>query len=638
MGNKRKSGKSKGEKSKISPINPLHKTNSVTKKKSFFFFFALFLFSILLYSNTINHRYTFDDSIVITENEFTQKGFSGIPDLLSKDMFVGMYGEQLEVTGGRYRPLSLLTFAIEYELFGNKPMVGHLSNILLYGILTVLLFIAIQLISNNIYVALIATMLFASHPIHTEVVANIKSRDEILCLLLALSSMIFIIKFQASRSLFFIIIGLFCFYLSLLAKETAVSFLILTPAAVFIQSRKSLKQVILKTFFPLLAVFVIYFVIRASLVGMPGGSDSSDIMENPFFGSESMAKYSTIFHILGKYFMLMIFPHPLSSDYSFNQIPIRNWNIESIFWLVLYTSALLLSVIFIFRRNLIAFSILFYLVPLSITSNLFFNIGAPMGERFAFMSSVGFCLIIAILINRYALAGASVISNKLLIRTLIILAPIMLIYSWKTIDRNKDWYNNLSLFSSDIKTVPNSAKVHYYYGNTLQNRYLSGNKKEKEKIIEANKAFRKSVMINPKFHWALYNLGLTYKHLGNGDSAIFYLEKVLEINPTHIATQGVLGSIYGQYKQNYAKAIQYLEKSIEYGDLNKSNFHNLAIAYALSGNYGSAELNFKKAIQYAPNDARLNYELGITLQNLDKQEEAQKYLEKAAKLDQNLAK
>jgi len=79
------------------------------------------ILSFLLYVNTLNHQFAFDDAIVITGNSLTQKGTAGIPDLVTKDFFVGIYGEQgMELTGGRYRPLSLVMFAIEMQLFVEK--------------------------------------------------------------------------------------------------------------------------------------------------------------------------------------------------------------------------------------------------------------------------------------------------------------------------------------------------------------------------------------------------------------------------------------------------------------------------------------------------------------------------------------
>ena len=65
---------------------------SKLKNKQVYLIFILCGF--LLYGNTIGHDYTLDDAIVITDNSYTKKGFSGIWDQLSNDQFTGFYGEK----------------------------------------------------------------------------------------------------------------------------------------------------------------------------------------------------------------------------------------------------------------------------------------------------------------------------------------------------------------------------------------------------------------------------------------------------------------------------------------------------------------------------------------------------------------
>ncbi|MFA4852260.1 MAG: hypothetical protein WC599_07050, partial [Bacteroidales bacterium] len=164
--------------------------------------YFLFGFALLLYANSLFNQYALDDRLMITENQFTKKGFNGIGDILSTDSFVGFFGKQKNlVAGGRYRPLSHITFAIEYALFGFNPFIGHLINILLYAFSCLLVYKALLKLfpSGNkhwyLTIPFIATMLFIAHPIHTEVVANIKGRDEILSLLGSFGALYFILKY-----------------------------------------------------------------------------------------------------------------------------------------------------------------------------------------------------------------------------------------------------------------------------------------------------------------------------------------------------------------------------------------------------------------------------------------------------------
>ena len=151
--------------------------------------YIIFIFALVVYANTLVNDYTQDDAIVLTDNMYTQQGFKGIPGLLTKDTFFGFFkkeGKDKLVSGGRYRPLTPIIFAIEHQFFGNNPMASHFINIILFGILCVVLYKVLLLLfvekeykKIQYIIPFFAALLFLSHPIHTEAVANIKGRDEI---------------------------------------------------------------------------------------------------------------------------------------------------------------------------------------------------------------------------------------------------------------------------------------------------------------------------------------------------------------------------------------------------------------------------------------------------------------------------
>src|SRR3972149_7555568 len=154
------------------------------------------ILSFLYYGNTLTHEYALDDAIVINQNLFTKNGISGIQDILSYDTFTGFFGKEKKlVEGGRYRPFSLITFAIEYEFFGLSPHISHFINIALYAFTAIMLFLVLSALFAGyrqkyrfLNIPFITTLIFIIHPVHTEVVANIKGRDEILALLAALGA------------------------------------------------------------------------------------------------------------------------------------------------------------------------------------------------------------------------------------------------------------------------------------------------------------------------------------------------------------------------------------------------------------------------------------------------------------------
>ncbi len=201
----------------------------------------ILLFSFVLYFNTIKHDYTQDDAIVITDNMYTKQGLAGIDEILKYDTFKGFFkkeGKDKLVAGGRYRPFTLIMFAIEWEFFktsqknpdgsikkdgeGNTvyttSTIGHIFNILFYGLTGIVLYLLLlQLLlpgRSEIFaygVAFISTFLFMAHPIHTEAVANIKGRDEIIALLGSLTAAYWTIRAYYEKRLTFVFWRSDCF-------------------------------------------------------------------------------------------------------------------------------------------------------------------------------------------------------------------------------------------------------------------------------------------------------------------------------------------------------------------------------------------------------------------------------------------
>ena len=198
--------------------------------------------AIGLYVMCLNYEYVLDDQIVITKNEFTKKGFSGIIDILTTESFTGYFGEQKNLlAGARYRPLSIVSFAIEQGIFGSNRQVRHGVNILLYALLGLLLFRLLSVLFPNtktdpkwyFTIPFLASLLFIAHPVHSEVVANIKGRDEIMTLIGALAALYAVlVHYRTKKMLWLVLSGVFMF-LGLMAKENALTFLAVIPVTLY---------------------------------------------------------------------------------------------------------------------------------------------------------------------------------------------------------------------------------------------------------------------------------------------------------------------------------------------------------------------------------------------------------------------
>ena len=277
----------------------------------------LFLVAFCFYANSLSNEYALDDEAVIQHNEYVQQGFSGIGKILSTDAYDSYYrlnNSNQHLSGGRYRPLSIVLFAIEHQLWGESPQPRHFVNILLYVlcVLSIFYFLRNCLFKQKPYgedIAFIASLLFAIHPLHTEVVANIKSSDEILSLIFIMLTFIFSIKFRETKKIQHLVIALFCLLLALLAKEYAFTLVFLLPL-LFILYFKEKPGKSLTSSLPYYGIIVLYFFIRIASIGIPHQHRELDILNNPYLFATPLQKIASEFFVLGKYLYMLFFSLP----------------------------------------------------------------------------------------------------------------------------------------------------------------------------------------------------------------------------------------------------------------------------------------------------------------------------------------
>jgi tetratricopeptide (TPR) repeat protein len=217
---------------------------------------------------------------------------------------------------------------------------------------------------------------------------------------------------------------------------------------------------------------------------------------------------------------------------------------------------------------------------------------------------------------------------------------VLFLFSIKTISRNPDWKDNLALFGADINHAPNSAKIHYYYGNDLYQKAMSEKVPVlKQHYLSLSKAeTMRSIEINPQFFHAHYNLSLIYQEEGNADSSIYYLRNVLRIEPKHNLTYGAMGIAFGKMKGEYDSAIYYLKTAVLMNDKDEGSFENLGIAYAMKNDLEHAIPILEKAIALQPKNARVLMNLGVAYDNKGDKQKAQSYFDRAFEIDPSLKK
>ncbi|HMG16206.1 MAG TPA: glycosyltransferase family 39 protein, partial [Saprospiraceae bacterium] len=424
----------------------------------------VFAFGLILYANTLGYSFTQDDAIVIQENMFTQQGIKGIPGILEYDTFYGFFKDPTKlklVSGGRYRPFTLVVFATLHQLFNDTPFVYHFISILLFAFTCMVLYNVLLLLLKTRFsdlqagfIAFSASLLFAAHPIHTEVVANIKGLDETFSLLGSLAALWFCIKAKESNKLKYAWMGAVCFFIGLLSKENAITYLAVIPLALwYFYSEKGVVRFTM----PYLVAVISFLLLRTAVIGVDFGGAPLELMNNPYLkvvGNEYVPfspseKLATIFYTLGLYIKLLIFPQPLTHDYYPRHIGIMSFGDVGV--LLSFLGYILLAIIAfkgLKTRTLVSFSIFYFLITLSIVSNLFFPIGTNMSERFMFMPSIGFCLLLAYGLNLLANKTSSQMNQSLYQKGIMIAGIILLAYSYKSFSRNTVWKDNYTLFTT----------------------------------------------------------------------------------------------------------------------------------------------------------------------------------------------
>ena len=496
-----------------------------------FGYFIIAALAIGLYANTMFHEFVLDDDVVIGSNSYVQKGIAGLPDIFTHDSFAGFQkvekGETV-LEGGRYRPLSMVLFAFVYTIFGADPFPFHLLSILVFALATMVVYHWLRLLFkstiNGEWIAFFTTLLFVAHPLHTEVVANVKSMDESLALLFGAAAMYSMLRAFDTSSKLKMTLAFIFMVAACLSKENAITFLLVAPFSLLLFREIKFSRAITQSL-PVIAGGLLFILIRIAVIGLqPPGLMMQDPLNNPFLewtdnawiACSPMTKAATILYTFGLSVKLMVFPYPLTHDYFPYHIELQSfsspWVLVS---LLLFVAMVGYSIWGILQKKKGAFGIFFFLVTTSLTANVFFPVGVFMAERFLFLPSLGFLM--AIVVWGYELTGQE--KSKLLIP---VFAIIIAIFSVLTVMRNPAWKNNETLFRTDIIHSPNSAKGQNELGTNLLDTALKMEEsvQRKELLNEAYPHFQRALELHPTYYDAYLASGACAYYLGRYDQSV----------------------------------------------------------------------------------------------------------------------
>jgi len=493
--------------------------------------FALLLTAaVAVYANTLVNGFAQDDDIYILENH-------AVTAHALRELFLPNYFSHI------FRPLTFASFSLNWLVTGGHPFGFHVVNLLLHAAVTLLVYLLLRRLlesrSDSGLLAFVSALLFALHPIHTEAVAAVVGRAELLAAGLLLAAWIFHLL---DRPYLCVI----CFFAALLAKESAIALIALVPLCDYARGRmKALPRYV-----SLAGAGVVYL---ALLWKVQGGRLGTVIpfIDNPLVNLPAGLRILNAIRVAWKVLGLQIYPAKLSCDYSYAAITL--YANRHLLWPALAAVCLIGLWLWALYTRRDAWSIAgaIYFTGFAVTSNLFFPIGTIMGERLAYLPSVGFCLAAALLwtaLLKWQQAPA---------RAVLIVALVAL--SARSFLRNRDWRDNFALCSSALRVVPESAKMHaciageyirrgqpdlarteyqtalkiYQFPEALEPFGLLesslGHDLEARRLLESglNLAQKGSL----KYSFAAVNLAAHYIKIGENDKAMAILDETIANSP-----------------------------------------------------------------------------------------------------------
>lgn len=515
---------------------------------------VLALVTFLCFINVAKNGYSLDDNMVTTsEHALVKKGLSGIKEIFTSN-YSAIAGKSFE-----YRPIAILTFAVEYQIWGFNPKLSHLVNLLLYIQLVILVFkVMLRLLPSQVETAFGISLIFALHPLHNEVVVSLKNREEILVALfgfLCFRSLLVHLQTKQKKAL---LASCLFFLLGSFTKLTIDPFAFVVVFSAWYFGMGSVKK--LGIVFGLYCLLSQLFYWTGYAFSAHGFHRTFDLIENPLTQVAFFNRIPAALAILVHYIQLFIWPNPLISYYGLGAVPISGWgDVYFFIGLCIVVCAIVVFVKQVKSRSLLGYGIVMFLFLLATYLN--FPVLAPgiMAERLAFLAVLGFAVMLMAIANRY-------LKQQQVQLGLVVLSVV---YIFVNINRTPDWKSLTSLLEADTQKGVTSVKL---FTALAENYHALAGKETNDAALREN-------------------------YLKKAESG--YL-KAIEIYPQHGGAYNNLGTLYA-FTGKLNEAETCLLKALKLGFISADSYFNLGAIYELSGRYDLAKQYYNKCIQLLPN-------------------------------------
>ena len=546
--------------------------------------------ALFQYGNTFEHDYAWDDAIVVTQNDRVQQGLSN-----PSELFRNIKSNEIQHRYG-YRPISLLSFALDIELSEMTPKTGHVMNVLYYALLCCLIFYFLRRMfpQKGALFSMIIVGLFLIHPVHAEVVANIKSRDEILAMIFGISSMIFFLNFleKDKRNYLFGGLTILALVFSFLSKENGITFAGVLLLMAYFKSSERINSYV-KYAVPVLGGVVLIAIRLYVYSDSVFENNATELLEtfqyredgflgNPLHDASGLMQIiPNVFNILIKNLGLLVFPMTLVHDYGFSHSTMVSWSDPFVIVSLIFHLALIYVLIREFKKkSILLFGILFYFITLSVYLHIL-QVGPDyMGERFLFIPSLGFLIAVVVFIERITKSSFNadaepIWKNGKAKIAFGVLGVFFLFGFVKTMNRNKAWENNTTLFEADIVALDDCARTQYNYAVLLHNEYYKNPTKDKQEKILYH--YQRAVDITNRSMTSMLDLGKAYMEFEQVEKGKEIFDQAVVAHEGLAAPLMMLGQYYLS-QEEFHKSLKQYEKAEELAKL-PSIFHWKAVCY-----------------------------------------------------------
>lgn len=611
--------------SKKKKQNQKSKLSTKPQTKLWPYLIGILVLTFVLYANTLSHEYALDDFSAIKENYVTKQGLGGVKTIWTEHYRFGYWNSKASL----YRPFTLMTFALDWQIAPDSSSFAHFMNVLLYTFCGMLVFLLLTklLKKRSLIWPLAISLLFIAHPVHVEAVANIKSRDEILAFLFCFASLWQFWKYLETAKATALFLAVLLYALALFSKESAITFIAIYPLVTYFFHKREIVKLI-PQFLIFLVPALLYLFIRSRIVGELGVGNIS-LLDNAMFAAEHKSgQFATAVATLVNYYQVMLVPFDLNHDLGYKSImPVGFGHWKFIVGLLCSLGLGLLAILKFKDKSILSFSILFFALTFSILSNVVIPIGTIYGERLLFMPILGFCMLLVALAfllphnksNKNQSFKKDLENAKI---PLTVIGLFLLFFCFKTITRNPVWKNSYTLYKADVEKGSEGAKLNYHYGLELVKFGLDEKTPSGEKqkwLNQAASQFQKAIDIYPDYHDAYAQMGLHHYRSKNKQKAMQAYQKSIELKPNNAKVYSNMGIIYFE-EGNLDKAQEVYEKAVKIDPRFPDALRNLGSVYAMKKDFKKAIQYFSTALKYAPDDPTLKTYLQSAKRDLKAQQ------------------